>query len=200
MSPDDISRLTAPKLGALFCKALETKDIELAQDCILYIESRFLREGASITGSRQFVEDFLPVAGWKQVRALRQNDPLVRSVAQLEYLLELAGDHARTVSEEDILRQVVDSRERGRDVIEALADAPGAGYSTKDLAAKLGTSAPNLSPILSLLHAHGVLDRTKQGKHVFNTLTPRGRSLLTPAQAEETAYMFCGPINLAMAS
>jgi len=163
-------------------------------DAFAQIESRFHR-------TRQFLDDFLPLGGRPEVRSLHVSDLLARCVTRLEHLLELAGDSARTVTEDAILRQIVESRERGFDFILTLASAPEHGLTAGDLAERLGITPQNLSPLITTFHAQGIVNRSKQGKNAFLTLTPAGRALVPapePAPKQEPEFMFLRrPMSLA---
>lgn len=186
MTPHDLAAIDPPGLSDFLCAALERQDVDSAKDALAQIESRFHR-------GQRFLDDFLPLAGRAEVRALHLDDPLAQCVARLEHLLELAGDSARVVTEDAILRQIVDSRERGGDLIQALAAAPEQGLTAGELAQRLGITPQNLSPLIAVFHAQGIVNRSRQGKKAFITLTPEGRALLPSpetAPQQEPAYMF----------
>jgi DNA-binding MarR family transcriptional regulator len=96
----------------------------------------------------------------------------------LEYLLNLAYVRASALDAQAVLRQIVESRERGFDLIRKLATVPEAGITAGDLANAMRISPQNLSPLLTDFHASGVIHREKRGKSVFVTLTPEGRALV----------------------
>ncbi len=159
------------------------------------MESRFNGQCTTAEGGRQFVEQFLPAVDQPEIRALRLENPLAQIVDRLEYLLEIAGERARATTELSILHQILDSRERGADILRALAEAPNQGINAGDLAKRLKISPSNLSPLLATFHAHGIIDRVRRGRHLFNTLTSQGRALLphgetAAPQPIEVEFMF----------
>jgi DNA-binding MarR family transcriptional regulator len=199
MNPHSLARLSSPDLCAFFSSSLEKRDHAGARDALAQIETRFHRLSLTHSGSRQFLGDFLDLAGRAEVRARHISDPLIECVARLEYLLELAGEHARSLSQEDVLRQIVSSRERGRELMGVLASAPGEGLTNKEIAARLEVSLQNLSPLLSSFHGHGLVDRVKRGSSIFNLLTPQARALFSQAEVPvaRIEYRFGGgPVNL----
>jgi len=178
MNPYEVVRLTPEGLSSFFCTSLIQKNVADVHDAFMEIESRFLRVSTDVSGSREFLTAYLPLSGLPEVRAFHIRDPLVECVARMEYLLDLAGDRARAVTGEAVLRQIVESRKRGLDLIRNLATVPEAGITAEDLAKAMGISAQNLSPLLMDFHASGVIYREKRGKSVYITLTPQGRALL----------------------
>ena len=198
MNPHDLAGLSPEAISDVFRKSINENELQTAQDAFSELESRFDQLCGSKEGSRQFLNDYLPLTGSPEVRALHIPDPLARCAAKLEHLLELAGMRARAVDEEAILRQIVDSRERGQDLLNALAAASAQGLQAGELASRLKISPQNLSPILSAFHAHGLLDRTRRGRHVYVTLTRRGRSLASEPKTEpvHVEYKFLiGPMR-----
>jgi len=187
MNPDQLARLSALELSERLRKSLREKDLAAARDAFVQIQSRFDRLCGTTEGSRRFLDDFLPLVGKAEVRALHVGDAPTQLVARLEHLLELAGIRARAVTEEAVLRQVVDSRDRGLDLLKALAAAPQQGFRASELAGQLRITPQNLSPLLSAFHAHGLVDRSKRGRHVYVALTRQGRALLPEAEAQPAA-------------
>jgi DNA-binding MarR family transcriptional regulator len=178
MNPYEVVRLAPEELSSFFCSSLIQKDVADLHDAFAELESRFLRVSTDVGGSREFLTAYLPLSGLPEVRAFHIRDPLVECVARMEYLLDLAGDRARAITGEAVLRQIVESRERGFDLIRKLAEAPDEGITAGDLANAMRISPQNLSPLLTDFHASGVIHREKRGKSVFVTLTPEGRALL----------------------
>jgi hypothetical protein len=190
MDPHKLANLPAEELSSFFRDSLAKKKVTDVRDAFTQLESRFLRVAVDLPGSRKFLNSYLPLSGCPEVRPFHITDPLAECVARMEYLLELAGERAREISEEGLLRQIVGSRKRGFDLVRKLATAPEEGFTLDDLAAKMETSSQNLSPLITDFHASGVIHREKQGKSVFITLTPQGRSLLGSADAApQTAYV-----------
>src|ERR1022692_4502951 len=113
MNPHELARLAAEELSSFFCNSLIQKDVADLRDAFTEIEARFLRVSADVSGCRQFLDAYLLLSGRPEVRAYHIRDPLARCVDRVEYLLDLAGGRARTVTGEAVLRQIVDSRERG---------------------------------------------------------------------------------------
>jgi hypothetical protein len=193
MSPHELTTLDPAHLSEVLCAALNGYSIDSARDAFLQIESRFQGLAKTAEGNREFLDAFLPLSGRPEVRSLHLEDALAQCVARLEYLLELAGEGAGAVTDEAILRQIVDSRERGFDLLHALASAPEHGLAAGDLAERLGITPQNLSPLITMFHAQGIVNRSKQGKNAFITLTEAGRALVTdpePAPRQEPEYMF----------
>jgi len=178
MSPHDLARLAPEDLSNFFFNSLVKKEVADLHDAFVELESRFLRVSNDIRGCRDFLDAYLLLSGRPEVRAFHIRDPLVECVARMEYLLELAGARARAVTSEAVLRQIVESRERGFDLIRKLAEAPDEGITAGDLANAMRISPQNLSPLLTDFHASGVIHREKRGKSVFVTLTPEGRALV----------------------
>jgi DNA-binding transcriptional ArsR family regulator len=108
---------------------------------------------------------------------LHIDNRLQRCVARFEYLMELAGERARMQTSEETLHQIVESRERGRELIEVLGSAPMQGMIASELATKLGISPANLSPLIRLFNIHGIIDKKQMGKNVFLRLTVQGQAL-----------------------
>ena len=191
MNPHELARLSDHELSDYLLKSLREKDFPASGDCLVQIQARFDRLCATTDGCRQFLGGFLPLAGSPEVRALHPTDKAVEAVARLEHLLELAGIRARRVNDEAVLRQIVDARERGMDLLRVLAAAPRGGLAAGELATRLKISAQNLSPLLSDFHAHGLVDRMRQGRNIYVTLTRQGRTLLPDAApAQEVPMMF----------
>jgi hypothetical protein len=180
VSPHALLALAPADLGTALCNALTTQDLDSARDAFVQVESRFHSLCATPDGSQQFLDQFLPVTDQPEIRALRVADPLVQIVDRLEHLLDLAGERARVTTDAAILHQIVESRERGADLLRILATAPQQGLNAGDLAKRLEITPQNLSPLLATFHAHGIIERTKRGRHVFNTLTAHGGALLPP--------------------
>jgi DNA-binding MarR family transcriptional regulator len=178
MNPHELAAMPAAELASHFRHALAQENRTLVSDAFTQLEWRFQRLTATIEGSQEFLDQFFTLGASAEVRRVHVADPLVRCAARLEYLLELAGERARTVTEATILRQIVESRARGYDMIEALAAAPEAGLTAGKLAKHLRISRSNLSPLIGTFYGYGIIDRKKHGKHVFLTLTPQGRGLL----------------------
>jgi DNA-binding MarR family transcriptional regulator len=186
MNPHELASLSDTELSSLFYKALLQKAIAPAQDAYTRLESRFHRLTTTAAGSQKFLDEFLALAGRREVRSLHIDDPLARCVARLEYLLELAGERARVQTEEATLRQIVASRERGDAFVQALAAAPPQGFTAGELARKLKVTQQNLSPLIRAFHIHGIIDRRQQGKTAFLKLTPQGRALFVSSPARMT--------------
>jgi hypothetical protein len=189
MDPHELAVLTSEKLSSFFSNSLIQKEVGDLHDAFTELESRFLRVAADVSGSRKFLDSYLLLSGRPEVRALHIRDPLAECVARMEYLLELAGERARDISGEAVLRQIVGARKRGFDLIRKLATAPEEGFTLDDLAARMETSPQNLSPLITDFHASGVIHREKRGKSVFITLAPQGRSLLGSAESAPQAYV-----------
>jgi hypothetical protein len=189
MDPHELAGLASEELSSFFCNSLAKKEVGDLHDAFTELESRFVRVATDVSGSRRFLDAYLPLSVRPEVRALHMRDPLAECVARMEYLLELAGERAREVSGEAVLRQIVGSRKRGFDLIRKLATAPEEGFTLDDLAARMETSPQNLSPLITDFHASGVIHREKQGKSVFITLTPQGRSLLGPSESALQAFV-----------
>ena len=124
MNPYEVVRLTPEGLSSFFCTSLIQKNVADVHDAFMEIESRFLRVSTDVSGNREFLTAYLPLSGLPEVRAFHIRDPLVECVARMEYLLDLAGDRARAVTGEAVLRQIVESRKRGLDLIRNLATVP----------------------------------------------------------------------------
>jgi DNA-binding transcriptional ArsR family regulator len=178
MNPHELGMISAQRLCDHFRNAMRRKSVSDTLDAFAQLESRFQRLVATIEGSQKFLDDFLVLSRSSEVRSVHISDPQVRCAARLEYLLELAGQHAHAHTEEETLRQIVGSRERGMDLIQVLAHGPDEGMIAGDLAASLNISKSNLSPLLGAFDIHGIVSRTQQGKHVFVKLTPQARSIL----------------------
>lgn len=194
MNPHDLARLTAEELSSFFCNSLVKKDVADLHDAFMELESRFLRVSADVGGCRDFLDAHLPVSGRPEVRAVHISDPLVECVARMEYLLDLAGDRARDVSDPAVLRQLVESRKRGPDLIRKLATAPEEGLTLEQLAAKMETTSQNLSPLVMVFHASGVIYRQKRGKSVYITLTEKGRALLEAPSGPACSFLKQGAL------
>jgi DNA-binding transcriptional ArsR family regulator len=177
MNPHEIAALSSTELSTHFRQALAQQNVALALDLFTQVESRFQSYSASKEGSQQFVDEFLALSGSGEVRTLHIDDRLEQCVARFEYLMELAGERARTQSSEETLHQIVESRERGRELIEVLGSAPMQGMIASELATKLGISPANLSPLIRLFNIHGIIDKKQMGKNVFLRLTVQGQAL-----------------------
>jgi DNA-binding transcriptional ArsR family regulator len=176
--------MPAAELASHFRHALAQKDLTLISDTFAQLEWRFLRLTATVEGSQEFLDQFFALGASPEVRRLHIDDSRVRCAARLEYFLELAGERARAVTEESLLRQVVESRARGFELIKALATAPQEGLPAGILAKRLRISRSNLSPLIGTFYGYGIIDRRKQGKHVFLSLTLYGRALLGRRETE----------------
>jgi DNA-binding transcriptional ArsR family regulator len=177
MNPHEIAALSSTELSTHFRQALAQQNVALALDLFTQVESRFQSYSASKEGSQQFVDEFLALDGSSEVRALHIDNRLQRCVARFEYLMELAGERARMQTSEETLHQIVESRERGRELIEVLGSAPMQGMIASELATKLGISPANLSPLIRLFNIHGIIDKKQMGKNVFLRLTVQGQAL-----------------------
>jgi DNA-binding transcriptional ArsR family regulator len=177
MNPHEIAALSSTELSTHFRQALAQQNVALALDLFTQVESRFQSYSASKEGSQQFVDEFLALDGSSEVRALHIDNRLQRCVARFEYLMELAGERARMQTSEETLHQIVESRERGRELIEVLGSAPMQGMIASELATKLGISPANLSPLIRLFNIHGIIDKKQMGKNVFLRLTAQGQAL-----------------------
>lgn len=184
MNPQDLTASSASRLCSYLRRALATKDVDAANDALMQVESRFRRMTVTVKGSEKFLDEFLDLGGSTEVRSLNVGDPFIRCAARLEYLLELAGEQARAHTQEATLRQIVTSRERGFDLIRALAAAPEEGLTASKLATRLRISRSNLSPLIGAFYVHGVINRVQRGKHVFIQLTPQGWGMLRSDTAE----------------
>lgn len=178
MNPHELAAMPGAELASHFRYALAQKNQTLVSDAFAQLEWRFQRLTATIEGSQEFLDQFFALRSSPEVRRLHIDDPLVRCAARLEYLLEIAGERARLVTEEAILCQVVESRARGFEIIKVLAAAPEEGWTAGKLAKRLRISRSNLSPLIATFYGYGIIDRRKQGKHVFLTLTVQGHALL----------------------
>jgi DNA-binding MarR family transcriptional regulator len=185
MNPHQLEALSAGELSAEFRSALSARNVPRALDAFTQLESRFQRLTATIEGSQKFLDQFLLLGGSPEVRALHMDDACARCANRMEYLLELAGEHARSQTIETTLRQIVATRERGHDLLKALSLAPKQGLTAGQLAQKLRVKPSNLSPLIGKFSVHGIIDRSEQGKHSFLKLTPQGRALLEPVEVEE---------------
>jgi DNA-binding MarR family transcriptional regulator len=183
MNPHELAHASPQELSSLFHNSLIKKDENGLRDAFTELESRFLSAFASIDGSGQFVDAYLPLSGLPDVASFHIRDPLMRYVNRLEYLLDLAGERSRSVTTGDVMRQIVKSRKRGSDLIRELAGAPSEGIALEELRAKMAITAQNLSPLITDFHASGIIQREKCGKSVFVTLTPEGRSLLGASES-----------------
>jgi DNA-binding transcriptional ArsR family regulator len=195
MSPHELARVSPHQLSEFLRKSLMDKDYSSAADAFTQIESRFEQGCSTMDGSRTFVDDFLPLADSPEIRALHVGEVPVRLAARLEHLLELAGTRARAVTDDAVLRQIVDARDRGMDLLKVLAAAPKYCLIAGELAKRLAITPQNLSPLLSAFHAHGLVDREKRSRNVFVTLMRQGRALLPetevqPAVREEVEPRF----------
>lgn len=182
MNPNQLDAMSASELSEHFRWALQERRIAQAQDALAQLQSRFQRLTATIRGSQEFLDDFLPLGGSSEVRSLHISEPLAACITRLECLLELAGERARVQTEEATLHQIVASRERGLDLIRALSVTPNRrGLTAGELAVRLEVSPSNLSPLIRAFHVHGIIDRCQHGKNVFLKLTPQGRALVNLA-------------------
>jgi len=101
--------------------------------------------------------------------------------------MELAGERARMQSSEETLHQIVESRERGREMLQVLEEAPVQGFTASELAGRMKISPSNLSPLIRLFYVHGVIDRNKLGKNAFLQLTQEGRAVLNLYRSADAA-------------
>ncbi len=196
MDPIELRSLDAAGFCRYLSESIDSQDISGTSGALAELESRFGGASSSAEASARFVEDYLPVTDQPCFRALRIENPLARYAERVEFLIEMAGDRSRQVSGRDLMIQMVDSRRRGRKIVAALVDAPPEGIKTDALAKQLGTTAPNLSPVLALFQAHGIVARGKRGTLVFNSLSQEARAVFAapePAiEPREVIFRFGG--------
>jgi DNA-binding MarR family transcriptional regulator len=178
MNPHELAVLSSQELSYNFRQALSRHDVALVLDIFTQVESRFQKYITSKEGSQKFVDEFLALCGSAEVKGLHVENQLQQCITRLEYLLELAGELARAQTSEETLLQIVESRERGPELIEVLGHAPMQGMIASELAEKLGISQPNLSPLIRLFSVEGIIDKRQIGKNVFLRLTGQGRGVL----------------------
>lgn len=177
MTPHQLAALPPSELAKVFRQALEAKNLSLTEDVFTQLEARFRRMSANTRGSGEFLDQFLDLANCPEVRAVRTKDPFLRVIERMEYLLEAAGDLSRAVTEEVFLRQVVESRERGREIVDALLAAAASQPTLGELAVRLETTPQNLSPVIRAFKAQGIVESSSYGRNVYLKLTPAGCAL-----------------------
>jgi DNA-binding MarR family transcriptional regulator len=183
MNAHELARLSPSSLMDFVCNALENQDVRSVRDGFTQLQARFERKCTSTDGSRQFLEDFVQLAGRREFRKHHTSDPACRFVAQIEHLLDLANVRASSINKQEVLRQIIDSRERGWELINALSAGPKSGLTSADLAGRLNISPQNLTPLVTVFEAQGLVNRTRQGRFIFVTLTSHGHEL-TNAEVE----------------
>jgi DNA-binding MarR family transcriptional regulator len=191
MTPHELAALPPAGLADVFRNGLKQKDLSLVEDAFTQLETRFRRMSVNSQGSREFLDQFLNLAACPEVRAVRTRDPFLRIIERMEYLLEVAGDLARAITEEVFLRQVVDSRERGRDIVSALLASEASPPTLGELAAQLETTPQNLSPVIRAFKAQGIVEGSNHGRNVYLKLTQIGSALFTEKKRRiEVTTMF----------